>query len=153
MKNTFTIFAFSLVLFFGCSKQDDAPKTPDPANPAGLSQFELEHGIGPVKAEIKLGDIDKAVAAEGKAIFLEKCSACHKIGERYVGPNLAEVVKRRKPEYIMNMILNPSEMVEKHPVAKELLGEYLAPMANQNLKQEEARKVLEYFRTTANGEK
>ncbi len=33
------------------------------------------------------------------------------------------------------------------PVAKELLKRYLAPMANQNLTEEEARKILEYFRT------
>ena len=47
----------------------------------------------------------------------------------------------------MNMILNPEEMVEKDPVARELLTRYLAPMANQNLTREEARKILEFFRT------
>ena len=48
----------------------------------------------------------------------------------------------------MNMILNPEEMVQKDPLAKELLIEFNgSPMANQNLTQEEARAVLEYFRT------
>jgi hypothetical protein len=47
----------------------------------------------------------------------------------------------------MNMILNPEEMVNKDPIAKELLDRYLSPMADQNLTEEEARKVLEYFRT------
>jgi hypothetical protein len=47
----------------------------------------------------------------------------------------------------MNMILNPQEMVQKDPVAMELLKRYLAPMADQNLTEDEARKVLEYFRT------
>ena len=30
----------------------------------------------------------------------------------------------RTPEWIMNMILNPTEMVEKDPLAKELLVEF-----------------------------
>ena len=32
-------------------------------------------------------------------------------------------------------------------IAKDLLAEYLAPMANQNLTETEARQILEYFRT------
>jgi Na+/phosphate symporter len=47
----------------------------------------------------------------------------------------------------MNQILNPEEMVAKDPIAKKLLAEYIAPMANQGLTEEDARQVLEYFRT------
>ncbi len=48
----------------------------------------------------------------------------------------------------MNMILNPEEMIQKDPIAKKLLMEFNgAPMANQNLTEEQARQVLEYFRT------
>ena len=67
--------------------------------------------------------------------------------ERYIGPALQDVTERRTPEWIMNMILNPEEMTKKDPIAKELLAEYLSPMANQSLEEEEARKILEYFRT------
>ena len=46
------------------------------------------------------------------------------------------------------MILNPEKMIQNDPLAKELLTEFNgAPMANQNLTMEEARAVLEYFRT------
>jgi hypothetical protein len=39
-------------------------------------------------------------------------------------------------------------MTFKDPVARELLIEYNgAPMANQSLTEEEARAILEYFRT------
>lgn len=103
-------------------------------------------GIGPVKS-VTLGEIDEAMVAEGKALFKLKCSACHKISKRVVGPAMANVTKRRSPEWIMNMILNPEVMVEKNPIAKKLLAEYLAPMANQNLTEKEARLILEYFRT------
>ena len=69
------------------------------------------------------------------------------MSKRFVGPGLAGVTERRTPEWIMNMILNPEEMVEKNPIAKQLLAEYLSPMANQNLTEKEARLILEYFRT------
>ena len=57
-------------------------------------------------------------------------------------------MQRRSPEWTMNMILNPEEMVKKDPLAKELLIKFNgSPMANQNLTEDEARQVLEYFRT------
>ena len=105
-----------------------------------------DKGIGPI-ASVTLGEIDESMAATGKEIFKLKCSACHKMSKRFVGPGLAGVTERRTPEWIMNMILNPEEMVEKNPLAQKLLAEYLSPMANQSLTEEEARQILEYFRT------
>jgi cytochrome c len=103
-------------------------------------------GVGPVRS-LKLKEIDSHMAAAGEEIFKAKCTACHKIDKRYIGPELAGVASRRSPEWIMNMILNPEIMVVEDPVARQLLMEFSAPMANQNLTQDEARKVLEYFRT------
>jgi len=105
-----------------------------------------DKGIGPIKS-ITLGEIDEAMVAEGKEVFKMKCSACHKVSKRVVGPAMKGITERRSPEWIMNMILNPEEMVAKNPIAKKLLAEYLAPMANQNLTEKEARLILEYFRT------
>ena len=117
------------------------------APPDQLSAFELENGIGPVKEKIALGALDPALAGKGKAVFETKCSMCHKMDTTYVGPSLGEVTGRRTPAYIMNMILNPQEMVERHPIAKQLLAERMTFMANQGLTVEEARAVLEYLRT------
>ncbi len=103
-------------------------------------------GIGPVKS-VKLGAIDNGMAAEGKELFKNKCSACHKIKKRFIGPGLKGVTKRRSAEWIMNMMMNPEEMIEKDPIGKALIAEYNAPMANQNLTEKEARTILEYFRT------
>ncbi len=105
-----------------------------------------DKGVGPIKS-LTLGDIDNALAEKGKEIFRAKCTACHKMTKRFVGPPLAGVTKKQTPEWIMNMILNPEVMVVENAKAKELLMEYSAPMANQNLTEEEARAVLEYFRT------
>jgi mono/diheme cytochrome c family protein len=104
-------------------------------------------GVGPI-TNVEIGaDVDKAMADKGKAIFESKCTACHNpTDEKKVGPGLHKVTERRKPEWIMNMALNPENMVQNDPTAKELLATYIAPMANQHLTEEEAREVLEYFR-------
>ncbi len=134
MNNTLKILlTFTLVLPF--------------LNSCGGGGSDKNIGIGPVK-EVKLGQqIDQAMVAEGKKIYDEKCTACHKPYEKYIGPAPAGVLKRRTPEWVMNMILNPEEMTKKDPIAKELMAQYASPMANQNLTQDEARKILEYFRT------
>ena len=116
-----------------------------------LTSFQLENGIGPIKEKLQIGPVDAALAAKGKELFETKCSMCHKMDTTYVGPSLGEVTARRTPEYVMNMILNPQEMVEHHPVAKKLLAERMTLMANQNLTIDEARAVLEYLRTQSKG--
>lgn len=117
---------------------------------AGLTVFEYENGIGPIKEKMNIpSTIDKIMAESGKKIFEEKCTQCHKLDERYTGPALRDVTKRRTPEYIMNMILNPQEMTQKHPEAKKLLGEFATQMTFQNVSQEDARKILEYLRSEA----
>jgi mono/diheme cytochrome c family protein len=125
-------------------------KSSAPATPGGLTPFELEHGIGPITSPVVLpAAIDKTLAARGAQVFEQKCSACHKMDERYVGPPLGDVTKRRSPAFVMNMALDPLGMVEKHPDVKKLLGEYFVAMPNQNISPDEARQVLEYLRTQA----
>jgi len=147
---------FITVLLVGCGGNGN--ETPDrTANrgPVGqpsekvvdaVTDPENNKGIGPVE-NVKLTALNEEMAGQGQKIFEEKCSACHKIEQRYIGPPLKEVTARRSPEWIMNMIMNPEEMVQKDPVARALLAEYLSPMANQNISREEARSILEYFRS------
>lgn len=105
-------------------------------------------GVGPIK-ELQIGaTVDTAMASEGAKIFQTKCSACHETAARKVGPAMYEVTKRRTPEWIMNMILNPEEMTKVDPQAQELLATYLAQMTFQNVTQDDARKILEFFRDT-----
>jgi mono/diheme cytochrome c family protein len=116
------------------------------AQPEATPVADQSKGVGPV-SNVDVGtNVDKALADQGKGIFETKCAACHKLNERYVGPPLGGVTKRRKPEWIMNMILNPQEMTQKNDTAQALLGAYMTQMPNQNLTQEEARAMLEYFR-------
>lgn len=108
-------------------------------------------GVGPIK-KIDLKPVDKAMSDRGKVVFDAKCVACHKFDVKVVGPPLNGVTKRRKPEWIMNMILNPEQMTKENIVAKQLLAEHLTQMTFQNVTQDEARSVLEYFRVN-DGEK
>lgn len=111
-----------------------------------LTAVQLEHGLGPI-APFDLGPIDAALAETGAAIFKMKCTSCHKMEGRYVGPPLGDVTESRSPAYVMNMILNPQEMITAHPTAKQVFAEYLTPMPNQSLSEDDARAVLEYLRT------
>ncbi|MBE7640546.1 MULTISPECIES: c-type cytochrome [Salegentibacter] len=104
-------------------------------------------GIGPIKSMALPESIDAEMANRGADIFKKMCSACHKMDKKFVGPEIAGVTERRSPEWIMNMILNPEEMIKKDPIAKKLLIESnMAVMANQGLEEDEARAIVEYFR-------
>lgn len=148
MKLKVFVLALGVALVSGCGsdgKKEEKTKPVEEKKVVEVGPME-DKGIGPVTS-ITLAEIDESMAAEGKEVFKLKCSACHKISKRFVGPALAGVTERRTPEWIMNMILNPEVMVAENPIAKELLATYLSPMANQNLTEKEARLILEYFRT------
>lgn len=131
---------------YGSQPKKEKVETPD--NTSQDSGDPLANkGIGPVKSMELPADINAEMAANGADIFKKMCSACHKMDKKFVGPSLADVTERRSPEWIMNMILNPEEMIKKDPIAKKLLIESnMAVMANQGLKEDEARAIVEYFR-------
>ena len=112
-------------------------------------KVDLENkGVGPIKSLALNAEIDQKMVAHGADVFKKMCTACHRPDKKFIGPAPTGLLDRRSPEWVMNMILNPEEMVQKDPLAKELLIEFNgSPMANQNLTEEEARAVLEYFRT------
>ncbi len=129
-----------VLIVISCSGRNES------AQPATKAELRVsDRGVGPI-TEVTLGPLDEALAKKGKIIFKQKCNACHKIEERYVGPAIKGVTTRRKPEWIMNMIVNPTGMLEKDPIAKELLATYLTPMTFQNVTTDQARAILEYFR-------
>ncbi len=148
------LLLMAVVAMVGCSGDKktatkEAPKKEETkaAEPAVSDDPMQNKGIGPVK-EVKLGPIDEALAEEGKGLFNQLCIACHKPNEKLIGPAPKGILDRRSPEWVMNMIINPDVMIEKDPIAKQLLTEANGvPMANQGVTEEQARKILEYFRT------
>lgn len=148
MRITTTIVAIlSLFLFISCGNDNETqPNRSQGESQNGLTEFELEHGIGPVTERVELGDIDPEKVDEGRNIYQMKCEACHNMEGRMVGPALGDVMDRRSAEFVMNFILNPSGMTREHPVGQELLREYMTPMPFQNVTEPEARAIVEYLR-------
>lgn len=163
MKNSLKIAALFIVLlvFAACgnSEKEDkkqiklgnqttrqAPATTTTKSSKDMVDFSNK-GIGPIKSITLSDDIDTALADKGRIVFDNMCIACHKIDRKFIGPQVKGVTKVRAPEWIMNMIMNPEEMIQKDPIAQQLLIESnMAVMANQNIKEDEARAILEYFR-------
>ena len=156
MKNSVLNLLTIIVLLaaFGCSsdKPEAAATGDSSAKPKSMVAEEPDpmtnKGVGPITS-VELGaSVDQALADKGKAIYDAKCTACHKPTEKFIGPAPKGILDRRSPEWVMNMILAPEKMVKEDPIAKKLLMEFNgSPMANQHLTQDEARAVLEYFRT------
>jgi cytochrome c551/c552 len=112
-------------------------------DPAAKSESK---GVGRFTS-VQLGPLDAAMAAKGQAVFVAKCSACHKTtDQKVVGPGLKDVTARRTPEWIMNQITNPIEMEQKDPVGQALLAKHLTQMTFQNVNDDETRQILEFLR-------
>ena len=144
--NKLLLISITLIFFtLGCG---DKQKNTQSEDKGAIEQTAMDpmkdKGVGPIK-DISLPEaIDEAMVVKGKEVFEAKCTACHKPDKKYIGPAPKGVLERRTPEWVMNMMLNPEVMIEKNEIAKQLLMEYNgAPMANQNLTEEEARSILE----------
>jgi len=152
MKLKFITICVIALTMTSCGEEKAKKETPAPQQEESKVAVEnvdpmSNKGIGPISS-VTLGEIDPALAAEGEVVFKAKCTACHKLSKKFVGPALKGVTQRRSSEWIMNMAMNPEEMIQKDPIAMKLLVEYNgAPMANQNITEIEARAILEYFRT------
>jgi mono/diheme cytochrome c family protein len=139
--------------FFACV--DKKPTSNEKLDTQELTKNQKEEHGTEVKAEdVQLTNpLNAQWIEEGKGIYDVKCQACHKLtNERLVGPGWAGVTKKRKPEWIINMITNVDMMLETDPEAQKMLEECLVRMPNQNLTKDDARKVLEFQRSN-DGEK
>lgn len=137
----------TITVLTACGGGEAAPAGPPGAGgPAGAGKAAPAGLI--TAADITLGDIDPAMVEKGRATYDVKCQACHSTGSnRVVGPGWKGITERRKPEWIMNMMLNIDVMLESDPEAQKGLEECLVRMPNQGLTKEQGREVLEFMRT------
>ncbi len=121
---------------------ETSPKAADP------SSYDPSRGEGKFDASnTPAGPLDKAMADQGKAISATKCNSCHKMtDERLVGPGWKGVTERRTLHWLMNFITDPDPMIDKDPEVQAQLELCLVRMPNQNLKDGEARSIVEYMR-------
>jgi len=106
-----------------------------------------DKGIGPIK-KVEPGPPNTELISKGKLIVTRECFQCHSMDVKLVGPALKDVTKRRKAEWIMNMILNAEQMINEDPEARKLYLEHGVKMVlKTELTEEDARAILEYLRS------
>jgi mono/diheme cytochrome c family protein len=162
MKKAANLFGLlaGIVLLANCGGNENNTPTSDPpsavqnaaaaadATPASERITLNDKGVGAIKDLTLPAEIDQEMALAGAEIFKTNCTACHKVDQRFIGPSPKGIFERRHPAWVMNMILDPKLMTEQDQCAKDLLVEFNgAAMANQNLTEEQARSIVEYFRT------
>ncbi len=147
MKNIYLIILVAILVSCGGNETtSDQNASAQPEKEVKAPPPSDGKGVGEIK-NVTLNDpLDQDMVKRGKAIYDMKCAACHKMtDQRVVGPGFAGVTKKRKPEWIMNMITNVEVMLEQDPEARKLLEECLTRMPNQNVSVGDARDVLEFF--------
>lgn len=121
-----------------------AHQTESPAETA--AKVDDGKGVGSIQSVALNDPLKPELVEKGKEIYELKCAACHRLTDmRVVGPGFKGVTDRRKPEWIMNMILNTDAMLAEDPTAQALLEECLTRMPNQSLTEDDARAVLEFL--------
>ncbi len=157
MKNLIVFLVIGALALAACSP--GKPETPtgeghgvaDAVKP--VTKVDEGKGIGQIKNVTLQNPLDNERVVRGKAIYEMKCLACHKLDDqRIVGPGWKNITKTRKPEWIMNMILNVDVMLDQDPEAQKLLELCLTRMPNQNVSVGDARDILEFMREN-DGEK
>ena len=115
-----------IALFMSCGGKEKKVRSYNPSSVKKEAVKKVEQmvtvdlnnkGIGPIKVVEISSTINQAMADKGKIIFKNKCSSCHKTNRKFIGPNPTGILKIRSPEWVMNMILNPEEMVKNDPIA------------------------------------
>jgi protein SCO1/2 len=82
---------------------------------------------------------------KGAYLFQTRCSACHTIGKGdSLGPDLANVRKRRDPAWVDRFLRDPGKMIDGgDPIAKALFATYRGVrMPNLSLGDEEIAALL-----------
>lgn len=104
-------------------------------------------GVGPIE-DIDIPDsLDQSMVRKGKDLFKESCAECHEIEGGSKGPQMKGVMDKRSPEWVMNIILNPDEMISEDPDAKRLFRRFDSKMPDVGFSKDETRAVLEYMRS------
>jgi len=129
----------ALILIAGCGKSSA------PAGGSAAGGTTSKYDSGPRAGQ---QPIDASLVSTGEELFKTKgCSACHAYDKRVTGPALKGVTMRRTAEWMQNQILHPEVMTKEDPISHQLLATYAVQMTNQHLTPDEAKAVIEYFKS------
>jgi copper(I)-binding protein/cytochrome oxidase Cu insertion factor (SCO1/SenC/PrrC family) len=87
----------------------------------------------------------------GESIFRTRCATCHTVTgnelEGALGPDLLGVTRKREPQWLLDWLKAPDQMLnKKDPIAMALYEQYnRLAMPNMRLNKEEALTLLDYL--------
>lgn len=82
----------------------------------------------------------------GQQLFKDKCAQCHTMEYKNTGPDISDMLAVRKPEWIMNFLLNKEEMLLRDSLAILTRKKYEVDCGSIITQEHEAREMLEYLR-------
>ena len=102
-------------------------------------------GIGPI-TQLKLPVINDSLMQVGQQLFKDKCAECHTMEYKNSGPDISDILAVRKPEWVMNFLLNKEEMLLRDSLSIYTRKKYEVACGSITPKEQEAREILEYLR-------
>lgn len=143
MKAKHSALLLLLAMATGCGGGEGAP-----AQTGGEEAGETATAEMAMSMEAPTGEVNAELAGQGESLFQTKgCVGCHTVGGgRLTGPDLDGLTARREFGWVMAMVLRPDSMLQNDDAAKELLSEYMTPMVNMGVTQQEALAIYEYLR-------
>lgn len=110
-------------------------------------KYDPSVGVGDfVDFKIEKG-FDSDLALKGKELYSTKCASCHSLKDDViVGPGWSGVTERRQLGWLMNMMTNTTEMLEKDPELKKQIEKFKVQMPELSTSEDDARAILEFMR-------
>jgi len=127
---TFPLLLAIVLFAIGCSD------TPISNNPKG---------VGPI-TNLELNTIEDSLMQVGQQLFKDKCTQCHTMEYKNTGPDISDILAHKKPEWVMNFLLNKEEMIQRDSLAIITRLKYESDCGSPLTKEHEAIEILEYLR-------
>lgn len=143
----FLAFCLVSVLVFSCggSKDEDGKEVELPYN--------AKLGIGKYASLSITAEIDSVLVKTGDELYMQKCASCHDLSDKIiVGPGWKGITARRELIWLMNLMTNTEEMLERDPELKRQIEKFKTQMPDFGLTENEARAILEFMRKNDKGE-
>ncbi len=108
----------------------------------------LALAVLPIIASINTAVAQEVSADRGKELFTSKCTSCHKIGKKMIGPDLTGISEKREESWLISWIRNNQEMIKAGDAdAVAIYEEYnkTAMTAFPELSDDDIRSILVYI--------